>query len=411
MSFNRETKIGLGVILGLLLIFSGVLTWRLTRGGPAVVAAEQAERPATAPDLLPKEAQSPESDSPPPTLLSPANSSDPAAKRCPDEAIQWTPAGDGKSKPLDSAAVQEPPPTYPSNPLMAPPTAAAAATADDRYGQENAVRQTAAALAPQANSQADPPGMAPAKDIAPPPAAIAPPAAAQPSQQDARYMPPGNDLPAAPGQAQVVASRARAEDPAYGSNRSDFTPGYGSGVPAYSAGGVAPQVAAPRGVDGAYEVQPNDSFWTISQKVYGSPAYFRALAEHNRGKLASMDRLPPGVAISAPPLAELEKKYPDLCPKAHHLQAARSRAPGTMSTAGLQSGRIYVVEEGDTLFDIARHELGKASRWGEIYELNRDALGKDYHYLAPGMQLRLPEKAAGAPADRTTRRGGDAFRR
>ena len=51
---------------------------------------------------------------------------------------------------------------------------------------------------------------------------------------------------------------------------------------------------------------------------------------------------------------------------------------------------VYVVEEGDTLFDIARYELGKASRWADIYNLNRDVLGKDYNYLTPGMQLVLP---------------------
>ena len=36
--------------------------------------------------------------------------------------------------------------------------------------------------------------------------------------------------------------------------------------------------------------------------------------------------------------------------------------------------------EGDTLFNIARYELGKASRWVEIYEFNRDLLGKDFNY-------------------------------
>ena len=43
--------------------------------------------------------------------------------------------------------------------------------------------------------------------------------------------------------------------------------------------------------DGKYEVQPNDSYWTISERVYGSGAYFRALAEQNRGKAARPDRL------------------------------------------------------------------------------------------------------------------------
>ena len=51
----------------------------------------------------------------------------------------------------------------------------------------------------------------------------------------------------------------------------------------------------------------------------------------------------------------------------------------------------YTVAEGDTLFNIARYELGKASRWAEIYDLNREVLGKDFNYLTPGTKLTLPE--------------------
>ena len=44
-----------------------------------------------------------------------------------------------------------------------------------------------------------------------------------------------------------------------------------------------------------------------------------------------------------------------------------------------------------TLFDIARYELGKATRWAEIYQLNRDQIGADFNHLRPGTQLVLPE--------------------
>jgi nucleoid-associated protein YgaU len=68
------------------------------------------------------------------------------------------------------------------------------------------------------------------------------------------------------------------------------------------------------------------------------------------------------------------------------------------------------VAEGDTLFDIARAELGKASRWAEIYELNRDQLGEDFNYLAPGMQLVMPPRGD-RPESITTRPSRDAYRR
>ncbi len=47
------------------------------------------------------------------------------------------------------------------------------------------------------------------------------------------------------------------------------------------------------------------------------------------------------------------------------------------SAPAASGGRTYIVAEGDSLFDIARSELGKASRWVEIYDLNADVLGKD----------------------------------
>ena len=77
------------------------------------------------------------------------------------------------------------------------------------------------------------------------------------------------------------------------------------------------------------------------------------------------------------------------------------------ATAG--GGRTYVVQEGDTLSSIARNELGKVSRWAEIYQLNREALGKDYDYLTPGMRLVLPIRDSQS-GDRTTRRSDDGAR-
>ncbi len=161
-----------------------------------------------------------------------------------------------------------------------------------------------------------------------------------------------------------------------------------------------------RNAEGDYEVQPNDSYWVISQKLYGSGAYFKALAEHNRSKVPREDRLDVGEVISAPSVVELEKAYPGLCPKPSRREAVRRRASLVSTRTPYVAGRVYVVEEGDTLFDIARYELGKASRWDEIYRLNRDLVGDDPHYISAGMQLVLPDDQ---PSDRVTRRPGSTY--
>ncbi|MGL6194641.1 MAG: LysM peptidoglycan-binding domain-containing protein [Thermoguttaceae bacterium] len=53
-------------------------------------------------------------------------------------------------------------------------------------------------------------------------------------------------------------------------------------------------------------------------------------------------------------------------------------------------GRVYVVKDGDNLFNIAKRQLGSVARWNEIYRLNRQIIGKDVDYLTPGLELQLP---------------------
>lgn len=155
-------------------------------------------------------------------------------------------------------------------------------------------------------------------------------------------------------------------------------------------GNTAPQGEIERSTD-EYQVQPNDSYWTISQKLYGNGAYFKALFEHNRKEIPRPDQLKPGMTISAPSTAALRQTYADLCPSEEHAAVAAQTSMISTSGSRLTSGaRTYLVEEGDTLFDIARFELGRASRWAEIYDLNRDQIGQNVDYLRPGLELMLP---------------------
>lgn len=146
-----------------------------------------------------------------------------------------------------------------------------------------------------------------------------------------------------------------------------------------------------------YTVQPNDNYWSISRAVYGTGAYFKALYEHNRDRYPYPDQLRAGDVIDTPPAAVLEQTYPDLCPQPR--RAGRGSRLATSRTRPRPGSRTYVVREGDTLFDIARAELGRSSRWAELYELNRDVLGDDFDYLTPGMKLVLPAETPAEEAD------------
>lgn len=51
--------------------------------------------------------------------------------------------------------------------------------------------------------------------------------------------------------------------------------------------------------------------------------------------------------------------------------------------------RTYTVEKGDTLSHIAKHFYGKAGKWPEIYEANRDQLDNPDR-IKPGQVLKIP---------------------
>lgn len=51
--------------------------------------------------------------------------------------------------------------------------------------------------------------------------------------------------------------------------------------------------------------------------------------------------------------------------------------------------RTYTVVKGDTLSHIAKHFYGKAGKWPEIYEANRDQLDNPDR-IKPGQVLKIP---------------------
>lgn len=54
------------------------------------------------------------------------------------------------------------------------------------------------------------------------------------------------------------------------------------------------------------------------------------------------------------------------------------------------SDKTYTVEDGDTIYAIAKKTLGDSKRWKEVFELNKDQLKGDPRRLKAGMTLKLP---------------------
>lgn len=69
--------------------------------------------------------------------------------------------------------------------------------------------------------------------------------------------------------------------------------------------------------------------------------------------------------------------------------ASTEQVRGGEGGAGSAGERTYTVAKGDTLSHIAKQFYGKASRWREIFEANRDQLD-DPDRIFPGQVLKIP---------------------
>ncbi|MDG2387823.1 MAG: LysM peptidoglycan-binding domain-containing protein [Planctomycetaceae bacterium] len=149
--------------------------------------------------------------------------------------------------------------------------------------------------------------------------------------------------------------------------------------------------------DGTYKVQSGDSYWSISRQAYGSPLYYRALAEFNEKAIPNPENMTAGTAIQIPSSNDLERRYP------HLVSTKRSINPATIVKTSAEQNQnffndeagtpVYRVQKNDTLTGIAQKYLGRASRWIQIYELNRNNLANPNN-LKIDTLLKLPHDAS-----------------
>src|SRR5689334_6387336 len=71
------------------------------------------------------------------------------------------------------------------------------------------------------------------------------------------------------------------------------------------------------------------------------------------------------------------------------IKATGAGAGATSGTSG--AAHTYTVKAGDSLSKIAKHELGDANAYMEIFNLNRDQLS-DPDKIQPGQVLKLPQR-------------------
>ncbi|HSU35505.1 MAG TPA: LysM peptidoglycan-binding domain-containing protein [Propionibacteriaceae bacterium] len=112
-----------------------------------------------------------------------------------------------------------------------------------------------------------------------------------------------------------------------------------------------------------YTVKRGDTLTKIAQKELGDANRWQEIFLLNRAIIRDPDRISVGQVLTLP---------------------GDSRPAGRVAPT-----RVYQVKQGDTLSGIAASELGDASRWPEIFALNKAVLTKP-DLIVPGTVLVLP---------------------
>jgi nucleoid-associated protein YgaU len=139
--------------------------------------------------------------------------------------------------------------------------------------------------------------------------------------------------------------------------------------------------AKPVPVTRTHVIQTGDTFADLAEQYYGSRAarYVSLLMQANPD--VDPRRMHVGSEVVIPsPESDVST------------EAAAAERPAVSAATG-----TYRVQEGDTLYAIARKLSGNGERYRELYALNRSLIGGDANRLRPGMVLRVPSDWTGSP--------------
>ena len=130
-----------------------------------------------------------------------------------------------------------------------------------------------------------------------------------------------------------------------------------------------------------YVSQEGETMQSISQKFYGTPAHWRAIARMNN---VDPNRLRPGTRLLIP----VDPRNVQGLPVEEVAEATEDAPPAPPPEPAYTE---YIVVSGDTLSGISRALYGRASLWMRIRDANPDI---DPNRLRPGTVLKIPPPPA-----------------
>lgn len=129
-----------------------------------------------------------------------------------------------------------------------------------------------------------------------------------------------------------------------------------------------------------HSVEPNQNFWTLSQRRYGTGRYSEALAAHNKEKVPDPTAIRLGTVVSLPAAQILEQQYPDLISK-----LAEPQVDPRSVVAGPEQ---YVIQDGDSFWKISKKVYGDPRYWDALQKHNSETA--KLPTLKPGTIISTP---------------------
>lgn len=141
-----------------------------------------------------------------------------------------------------------------------------------------------------------------------------------------------------------------------------------------------------------YTWKEGDNWRRLANDYYGDWRCAEVLKRNNEGR---MD-VQPGETVFVPVFAD-DRAYsaapaPEPAKDDTAAQSGKKKSDKGAVAAKAEpksGGKLHVVKAGESLWKIAKAELGDGNRWKEIYEANREVLSSP-EAIQKGMRLRIP---------------------
>ncbi|MBN1354070.1 MAG: LysM peptidoglycan-binding domain-containing protein [Candidatus Omnitrophica bacterium] len=139
-----------------------------------------------------------------------------------------------------------------------------------------------------------------------------------------------------------------------------------------------------------YVIKKNDTLEKIAQEELGGSHRWKYLYEFNKDRIKNPDKLEEGTVIKIPVEQEAQKAV-IIEEEAEPGIDEEAMTAGSEEPTVSGGTRSYSIKKDDSLWKIAKRELGDGNRWKEIYELNKGKI-KNPDKLVAGMKITIPNE-------------------